>query len=256
VHLSRWVPVKAGLAALVIGVLVVRPDDIGEWIGAYFIGVAVVVGAGLLTWCIFGFPTFTDESDIHAPTPRAPDPGLRAPEATRALTTAYTAPAAQVIADQRRMDAAQALTTAYSKVLQTPRDHFWPLSRLPAGDKEAMKTALKLDAAYQASQGTLDKPTPGGKTMILRDTYIMTYAMLANFVADDLADRVNPYWRLMKTSAQRMKAGEQVDWLAEVTKLAPSEEDAEATARAHEEMQTLADEMTAFLDRIAPRKEP
>jgi hypothetical protein len=83
-----------------------------------------------------------------------------------------------------------------------------------------------------------------------RDTYISTYAQLADFVPDDLATRVNPYWRFLATEGQRIKAGEKVDRMTqarELTRLAPSEADQEAIERVEDEFRVLADEMTAYL---------
>lgn len=152
--------------------------------------------------------------------------------------------------------AAQSLTTAYSKILQTSRDHFWPLSSLPA-DKETMKAALKMDAAFQASQGELDMPVKGEQiTTPLRQTYISAYAMLADFVPDDLAARVNPYWKFIKTEGERVTSGEQTDGMAlaqGLTKIKPSEDDERECQKARDEWTTLGDEMRAYLDRIAPR---
>jgi hypothetical protein len=154
------------------------------------------------------------------------------------------------------LEAAQSLTTAYSKLLQTPRDHFWPLSALPA-DKKTMKAALKMDAAFQISQGELDKPL-GGREVTLRDIYISTYARLADFVPDDLATRVNFYWKSMRTELERVNSG-QIDemTLAQIlTKLAPSQDDEREIQKARAEWPVLADEMRAHLDRIAPLKKP
>jgi hypothetical protein len=160
---------------------------------------------------------------------------------------------------RRALGAARTLTIAYGKILQTPRDRLRPLSALPV-DKETMKLALKTDAEFQASQGELDKPLTleGIGKMTLRDAYISTYAQLADFVPDDLAARVNPYWRFMATEGQRIKAGEQVDRMTqarELTKRAPSEADQQAIERAEDEFRVLVDEMTAYLDRIAPRRD-
>jgi hypothetical protein len=69
-----------------------------------------------------------------------------------------------------------------------------------------MKTALKMVAAFWAVRGELDEPTGGGETT-LRDTYISTYATLADFVPDDLAARVNPFYRFIRTGGARLKAG-------------------------------------------------
>ena len=41
-----------------------------------------------------------------------------------------------------------------------------------------------------------------------------------------------------------------------LTELAPSEEDRQSSENAQDEWATLADEMGAYLDRIAPRKKP
>jgi hypothetical protein len=41
-----------------------------------------------------------------------------------------------------------------------------------------------------------------------------------------------------------------------LTELAPSEEDRQSSEKAQDEWATLADEMGAYLDRIAPRKKP
>lgn len=153
--------------------------------------------------------------------------------------------------------AAQSLTTAYSKVLQQPRDHFWPLSALPA-DKETMKTALKMNAAFQASQGALDNPLEGGKST-LRDALIIGYASLSDFVPDDLATRVNPYYRFVRTEGERVKSGEQMDGRAlglGLRRLAPSEDDERESQKARDEWTALADEMRAYIDRIAPSKKP
>lgn len=158
---------------------------------------------------------------------------------------------------RRQVEAAQSLTTAYSKILQTPRDHFWPLSALPAS-RETMKTALKVDAAYQASQGELDKPIGGGSAT-LRDGFVISYASLADFVPDDLAARISPYWKFMRMQGGRAREGEPFDEMAvarALTELAPSEEDKQASEKAQGEWATLADEMGAYLDRIAPRKKP
>jgi hypothetical protein len=157
---------------------------------------------------------------------------------------------------RRRVIAAQSLVSVYSKVLQTPRAqaHFWPVSALPA-DRETLKAALKLDAAYQASQGELDKPLKGSKVS-LRDSFIGAYANLADFVPDDLAERVNPYWAFLRSEANQAeasKAGASAHAHAFLS-LAPSDADNDATERAHEEYTALAAEMTAYLDRIAPRR--
>jgi len=139
---------KGGVAALVIGIVAsaavgFQIDDWTDLISVYFFGALILMVAGVVTFWIFGLPRDVEDQETKRPS----------------LTDA-----------RRLMDTAQALTTAYSKVLQTPRDRFWPLSKLPA-DKEAIKAALKFDAAFQASQGELDKPIGGGKTT-LRDLYI------------------------------------------------------------------------------------
>ena len=229
--LTRWTPVKAAVAALVIGLLAgraigVRVDDWTDFIGAYFIGVILLLAAVVVTAWIFGPPRELENR---------------------------RAPAGDDL--QRALVKAQALTTAYSQILQTPRDHFWPLSKLPA-DKETMKAALKMAAAYWATKGELDKSVEGEK-MTLRDAYVSTYAMLADFVPDDLAARVNPLYRFIRTTGERLKAGEQMDMKAHAEQLAkvePSEDDQRASARALGEFQILAAEMTAYLDRMAPRK--
>jgi hypothetical protein len=128
------------------------------------------------------------------------------------------------------------------------------VSALPA-DKETLKAALKLDAAYQASQGELAKPLKGSKAT-LRDSFIGAYANLADFVPDDLAERVNPYWAFIRSEANQADgstAGDSAHARAFLS-LAPSDADNDATERAHEEYTALAAEMTAYLDRIAPRR--
>jgi hypothetical protein len=159
----------------------------------------------------------------------------------------------------RQLQAAQALTMAYRKVLQTPRDHFWPLSALPA-DKETLKVALRMDAAFQASRGVIDEPVQNGNAKVsLRETYISTYAMLADFVPDDLAARVNPYWSFIKAEGKKVESGEPMDATAAahaLMKLAPSEDDRRASQSALDESGRLSHEMRAYLDRIAPRKAP
>ena len=226
---------KAGSAALVVGLLASgglgsKIDDWTDLIGVYFFGVfLLMIAVGVTIW-IFGPPRdLADRED------------------RRSLRTDAGA----------QLDAAQTLTTAYSKVLQTPRDHFWPLSTLPA-DKEVMKAALKLDAAFQARLGVLDKLMEGG-TATLRDGFISTYAMLADFVSDDLAARVNPYWKYIRTQGERVKSGEQLDAMAsakELTRLVPSEADKRASEQAHDEFKVLAEDMTAYLERIASRNAP
>jgi hypothetical protein len=159
---------------------------------------------------------------------------------------------------RKALAAAQSLTTEYIRVVQTPRAHFRPLSALSA-DKEDMKAALMLDAAYQASQGVLDTPIKEGSTGTLRDALITTYAMLADFVPDDLAERVNRYREMFRIAGEKVKSGEQIDGraLAEATsKFRPSEEDEKATQKAHDEYKALAAEMAAYLNRIAPRDTP
>jgi hypothetical protein len=156
---------------------------------------------------------------------------------------------------RRQIDAAQSLTTAYSRILQAPRGHFWPLSTLNV-DKKTIKVALKADAAYQASQGTLDGPVEGGTTT-LRDGYIFSYATLADFVQDDVAARVNRYHEFIKSQGDRVRSGEPIDAMASaeaLAKLAPSKDDERASQQARDEWVALADEMTAYLDKIAPRQ--
>ena len=226
---------KAGAVALAVGLLASggfgsKIEDWTDLIGVYFFGVLLLmIAVGVTTW-IFGSPRdLADREDKRS---------------------ARTDAGAQ-------LDAAQSLTTAYSKILQTPCDHFWPLSALPA-DKATMKMALMMDSAFQASMGDLDKPLEGGKTT-LRDTYISTYAMLADFVPDDLAARVNPYWKYIRTQGERMKSSEQSDVTAaakQLTKLVPSDADKRASEQAHDEFKVLAEDMAAYLDQIAPRKSP
>lgn len=116
-----------------------------------------------------------------------------------------------------------------------------------------MKTALKADAAYQVSHGALDKPVAGGSAT-LRDGFVISYSSLADFVPDDLAARINPYWKFIMMQGERAREGEPFDEMAvarALTELAPSEEDKQSTLQAQDEWATLADEMGAYLDRIA-----
>jgi hypothetical protein len=57
-------------------------------------------------------------------------------------------------------------------------------------------------------------------------------------VPDDLAARVNPYWRFLMTQGERIHDGEYIDAMESaktIRKLAPSEEDKQALQNAEEQ---------------------
>jgi hypothetical protein len=80
-----------------------------------------------------------------------------------------------------------------------------------------------------------------------------TYASLADFVPDDLAARIDPFWKFIRSGGEGL---DEVALVKGLTKLAPSEEDTQASEKGQAEWYTLGEEMRAYLDRIAPRKEP